>query len=123
MTPIDPSDLVKGYTGLPQLVVHHVHRKPRKRKRTPGEPGMLTAAAAATLLGVSAKLVYKLFRSGELAGVKIAGAMRIHRESVTAYLSAHSNKKPAPPQPTPAPKRRRRSAASVGFVHLRPQQT
>jgi excisionase family DNA binding protein len=84
---------------------------------------MLTAAAAATWLGVSAKLIYKLFRSGELAGVKIAGAMRIHRESVTAYLSAHSNKKPAPPQPTPAPKRRRRSAASVGFVHLRPQQT
>jgi excisionase family DNA binding protein len=74
------------------------------------------------LLGVSAKLIYRLFHRGELEGVKVAGAVRIHRSSVEAYLSAHSNKKPAPPieiappQPTPRPKRRRRSSESFRFL-------
>ena len=116
-------------TMVPQLVVH-VHRKPKKRAGKPAaEPcGMLTAAEAAALLGVSAKLVYRLFHRGDLEGCKVAGAVRIHRASVDAYLTSHSNRKPAAPvevpapQPTPRTKRRRRSPRSEGFVHLRPQQ-
>jgi excisionase family DNA binding protein len=103
-------------------------RSPKKRKpRTAGGFGMLTAAEAAAMLGVSAKLVYKLYHRGDLEGCKVAGAVRIHRASVEAYLAANSNRKPAAPvevpapQPTPRVKRRRRSSRSEGFRFLPPK--
>jgi excisionase family DNA binding protein len=104
-------------------------RKPRAAKPAAEPSGMMTAAEAAAMLGVSAKLVYKLYHRGELEGVKVAGAVRIHRASVDDYLSKHSNAKPAPPvevpvtppQPTQRPKRRRRSAGAAGFQFLPPK--
>ncbi len=113
-------------TGIPPAQPKLRKRKPRAMKPAAEPSGMLTAAEAAAMLGVSAKLVYRLFHRGELEGVKVAGAVRIHRASVDAYLSAHSNKKPAPlvevppQQPTPQPKRRRRTARSEGFRFLPP---
>jgi excisionase family DNA binding protein len=129
MTSFNPADFTKGYQGYPapQLVIH-VHRGKRKKPRVAESAVMLTAQQAAERLGVSAKLVYKLFHRRELEGVKIAGAVRIHRASVENYLSSHSNKKPAAPTvaepaPIPAarPKRRRRSSRSEGFRFLPPK--
>ena len=95
----------------------------------------LTVRQAARQLGnVSTKLVYKLFHAGELAGVKVAGTVRIRAASVAAYLEAHSNQKPAAAeaagavseQVRTAPltrKRTRRSRSQpLAFVHLRPQE-
>jgi excisionase family DNA binding protein len=72
-------------------------RKPRASKPAAEPPAMLTAAEAAALLGLAPKLIYRMFRDCELKGAKIAGAVRIHRSSVDAYLTSHSNRKPAPP--------------------------
>lgn len=93
------------------------------------ESEWLTVRQAAAQLGnVSTKLVYKLFHAGELAGVTVAGTIRIRAASVAAYLEAHSNQKNAHADPAPAPtplpqipKRRRGSAPSPGFRFLPPR--
>ena len=49
-------------------------------------PRLRTLAEAMACLGVSRTTVNKLLRDGELAKVKIYGAMRITEESIMAYI-------------------------------------
>jgi excisionase family DNA binding protein len=123
MTPtgFNPADFAKGFQGCPApQVIIHVRRGKRRKRSAKQVDGMLSVSEAAGLLGVSAKTVRRLYTRGEIAGAKIAGAVRIHRSSIDAYLSSHSNATPTPPAtPAPTPKRRRRS--SEGFRFLPPK--
>ena len=107
----------------------------RTKRRRPGEvaenaSNNLTVTEAAALLGVSAKLVYKMFDSGKLQGHRVESRVVISRDSVQAVIAAGRNAPPtddaAGPQTSaePAPKKRRRSvkrpatAAATGFRFL-----
>src|SRR5262245_22896169 len=51
----------------------------------------LTAKQAAERLGVGLTTVYALFHAGEVGGYRVGTAVRIHRDSLAAYVAAHSN--------------------------------
>jgi excisionase family DNA binding protein len=71
--------------------------------RPMGSPALLTARQAAALLGVSDKMVYKLFHARKLRGLKVEGAVRITAASVEDYIRGHTNCPPeAPAEPPPA---------------------
>src|SRR5215467_5240093 len=94
-------------------------------------PWLTVKEAAAVLADVSGSTVYKLFARGEIAGAKVAGRVKLRRDSVEAYLAAHSNAKaPATEaealqakaqelneRQRPAARRRRRATAQAGFQH------
>jgi excisionase family DNA binding protein len=114
----------------------------RTKRRRPGEvaenaSNNLTVTQAAALLGVSAKLVYKMFDSGKLQGHRVGSRVVIYRDSVGAVIAAGRNSPPTDasvgPQAgstegrqagaEPAPKKRRHTRVTreaVGFVHLQP---
>jgi excisionase family DNA binding protein len=54
------------------------------------------AEAAAILADVHPSVAYRLFHRGEIVGTKVAGRVKLRRDSVEAYLAAHSNEKPPP---------------------------
>jgi excisionase family DNA binding protein len=83
----------------------------------PAEPSalFLTARQASLRLGVSDKMVYKLFHAGKLKGLKIEGAVRIEAASVDAYIAAHSNTQPAPAEPATTKGRRRRDDGFTSY--------
>jgi excisionase family DNA binding protein len=63
-----------------------------------GEPQATycTVRRAAQQLGVSRQLVYRMFQSGTLPGIKVEGAVRISTAGLSEYIRQHSN------APTPA---------------------
>ena len=58
-------------------------------------PPLLTIPAAAWWLGVSRRTVYRMIDDGSLERVKIRGAARIPRESLTLYLKS-TRRSPGP---------------------------
>jgi excisionase family DNA binding protein len=89
----------------------------------------LTVSEAAALLGVSAKLVYKMFDAGKLQGHRVASRVVIYRDSCEAIIAAGRNAPPVDaaagrePVTATAPKKRRRTRVTrepAGFVHLQP---
>ncbi len=64
----------------------------------------LTVNEVAARLAVSHKTVRKLLDKGELAGVKIAGAVRVSESALAEYLERQAMGKPPPVKPT-VPKR------------------
>jgi excisionase family DNA binding protein len=85
----------------------------RAGARGPGSrPGvgsaLLTARQAAARLGVSDKLVYRMFHAGKLRGVKVEGAVRIYTAAVEDYIRAHTNRPPEAPAAPPPPDERGR---------------
>jgi excisionase family DNA binding protein len=91
--------------------------------------GYISPRAAAELLAVSVKLVYKLAARGELEVLKVGRTIRIRTASLQEFIARNTVPKveralPAPEQfqPAPAPEsssRRRRSAPSR-FIFLPP---
>ncbi len=47
----------------------------------------LTVAEVAAELNVHVSTVYRLVRSGELAGIKVGTAVRVRRSAVDAYIN------------------------------------
>ncbi len=58
------------------------------------EIACLTVRQVAERLNVNHKTVRKLIQRGQLAAVKIGGAVRIPEEGLQAYLADHATKKP-----------------------------
>lgn len=54
----------------------------------------LKASEVARLLNVSRSLVYRLIRLGELRSVHIAGARRVRRSDLQAYIKANLSPSP-----------------------------
>src|SRR5262245_33561938 len=76
---------------------------PPTAENTPqADPCFITVAAAADMLGVSVKTVYKLFHDKQLRGIKVGSAVRIDRQSVLDYIRCHENMPPAGEAPEPA---------------------
>jgi excisionase family DNA binding protein len=78
----------------------------------------LTVSAAAEMLGVSSKLVYKMFATGKLQGHRVESRVVIYRESVQAVIDAGRNGTARTTtegqQPGPEPARKRRRPAARG---------
>ena len=62
---------------------------------------MLTVNQVAAQLAVCHKTIRRLIRSGQLAAVKVGGAIRVDPQAVAAYLAANRIKGPSPVVPTP----------------------
>jgi excisionase family DNA binding protein len=62
----------------------------------------ITVSAAATQLGVSTGLVYRLFHRDELEGIKVGSAVRISKSALARYIAAHTNTAPQPVEPEPS---------------------
>ena len=97
------------------------------------DPPFVTVRQAAEALGVSIKLVYKLFHAKRLRGIKVESAVRIDRESLQEYVRRHQNTPPREddpgaggngharqePEPATGPRRRAtRRPTRAGFVFL-----
>lgn len=99
-------------------------RARRRPRRVDPDSAWLSVGQTAEMLGgVSDKLIYKLYHRGELLGVKVAGAVRIRKESAAGYLDSHSNEKTPQEEPAelmPVPRRRRqRGDADFTDFYLR----
>lgn len=79
----DRCDDNQGWTDLPGTC------RASGDERSPDEPATISAKEAADILGLSLNTVYRLAKSGQLAGAsKVGRKWRIHRATLLASLAA-----------------------------------
>ena len=86
--------------------------------------GYITPYAAAELLSVSVKTIYKLCGSGELEAVKIGRSVRILGTSLQDFIARNTVRRPEEPPQEPEPiipPQPKRKLSPAGFVFLPPR--
>lgn len=81
---------------------------------------VLTVEQAASWLGYSVSMVYRLFHDGELEGYSGPGGIRIYADAVEDFKLRYANKKKAPAQTFIRPRsaRKRRPTDTQGLKYL-----
>lgn len=74
----------------------------------------LSANEVAAQLGCSTRLVYNLFRDGDLRGFRVKSNIRVLPESVQDYIARNSNTKPAQDEPRPVRGKTTRGQSKAG---------
>ena len=82
----------------------------------------LTVKEAADQLRCSLRMVYKLFKNGELEGYYVGSGIRIFPESVETYIESHRNRKtvkaPLTPRPEDSPPKKTTPFTAFQELHL-----
>ena len=80
--------------------------------------------AAAAMLDVSVKLIYKLIDSGELRAIRVGRCVRILAESLQDFIRRNATGGDSPPPvSSPSTPQKPRHQGSSGFVFLPPKRS
>jgi excisionase family DNA binding protein len=82
----------------------------------------LPPIAAAKIMSVSVKLIYKLIDKGELEVLRVGRSVRILATSLQAFIARNTMRPGEPPAPSPIikPTPHQRKPGRTGFVFLPP---
>lgn len=76
-------------TPMPRLPVEDQPRTPLRPAK--GEPLLVSARAAADLLGISKTLMYQLLGRGEIPSVRIGSSRRVAVDDLRVYVEANKS--------------------------------